>query len=70
MERKHFKCYACHENNNFYIQSSKNGNCCKYCGTFNYFNIKKVKNNFLRFNNNQSEEQNNILNQNTLINRP
>jgi len=60
MERKHFKCYACHKNNNFYIQINKIGNCCKSCGTFNYFAIKRNRNNNSRFNNNiqinQSED--------------
>ena len=70
MERKHFKCYACHKHNNFYIQINKNGNCCKSCGTFNYFSIKRNRNNNSRFNNNiqinQSEDI--ILNRQILIN--
>ena len=70
MERKHFKCYACHKNNNFYIQINKSGNCCKSCGTFNYFTIKRNRNNFHRSNNNiqinQSEDI--ILNRQILIN--
>ena len=70
MERKHFKCYACHKHNNFYIQINKNGNCCKSCGTFNYFSIKRNSNNNSRFNNNiqinQSEDI--ILNRQILIN--
>jgi hypothetical protein len=70
MERKHFKCYACHKHNNFYIQINKIGNYCKSCGTFNYFSIKRNRNNNSRFNNNiqinQSEDI--ILNRQILIN--
>ena len=46
MERKHFNCYACNKNNNFYVQNNKIGNCCKYCGTFNYFKIKTNNKNY------------------------
>ena len=70
MERKHFKCYACHKHNNFYIEISKSGNCCKNCGTFNYFTIKRNRNNNSRFNNNiQANQSEDIIsNRQILIN--
>ena len=46
MERRHFKCYACQKNNNFYFETKYIGNCCKYCGTYNYYINKKKQNNF------------------------
>lgn len=71
MERKNFKCYACQKNNNFYIETKRIGNCCKYCGTYNYFKIKKNTNkNIYGLSNNQIEnkEEIEIINQNILIN--
>ena len=69
MERKHFKCYVCHEHNNFYIQINKIGNWCKSCCTFNYFAIKRNRNNNSRFNNMQiSQSEEIILNRQILIN--
>ena len=51
MNRKKFKCYACNEHNNFFEQNNKIGNCCKYCGTYNYYIIKKNKSNYNKNNN-------------------
>ena len=56
MERKNFMCYACNKSNNFYVKSDKLGNCCKYCGTFNYFKIKRIKSN-LSISNRQEPQQ-------------
>ena len=71
MERKNFNCYACQKNNNFYIEINKIGNCCKYCGTYNYFKIKKNRNINNLHNNNQIKnniEEREIIHQNSLIN--
>ena len=70
MERKNFMCYACNKSNNFYVKSDKLGNCCKYCGTFNYFKIKRIKSN-LSISNRQNQhqtEQIEIIHQNSPIN--
>ena len=61
MERKNFKCYACHQSNNFYIQSTRIGNCCKFCGTYNYFKIKKNRYNH-NYSNNNNQSSLNIQN--------
>ena len=60
MERKNFKCYACHQSNNFYVQTNRIGNCCKFCGTYNYFKIKKNKFNSHSFKNENNQSSENI----------
>ena len=72
MERKHFKCYACLKNNNFYEEEERIGNCCKFCGTYNYYiNKKRQNNNNDELNINQTEspiERIEIMSRNSLIN--
>ena len=73
MERKHFKCYACQKSNNFYVEEKRIGNCCKFCGTYNYYINKKRQNNNNNdeLNINQTEnpiERIEIMSQNSLIN--